>query len=165
MQLAALLSWQGAWGIANGVEWFCKEKIDVHGKNDLNWGAKDNMVELISKLNFILDRNPAFANANHLEVITRGTGNTLAVVRNGGILVLANLDCGHSACIEWDLHKYPYTEALDLITEKKYDLNGPIHLTPGQVLCLQAKLTHAAAQTSKDASAQTPTPLFARRPS
>ena len=160
VQLAALLSWQGAWGIANGVEWFCKEKIDVHGKNDLNWGAKDNMVELISKPNFILDRNPAFANANHLEVITRGTGNTLAVVRNGGILVLANLDCGHSACIEWDLHKYPYTEALDLITEKKYDLNGPIHLTPGQVLCLQAKLTHAAAQTSKDASAQTPTPLF-----
>ena len=34
--LAALLSHQGAWGIANGVEWFATEKIDVHGKNDLN---------------------------------------------------------------------------------------------------------------------------------
>ena len=42
VQLAALLSWQGAWGIANGVEWYATEKIDVHGKNDLNWGAADS---------------------------------------------------------------------------------------------------------------------------
>ena len=138
VQLAALLSWQGAWGIANGVEWFCTEKIDVHGRNDLNWGAKDNMVALISKLNFILNTHPSFEGASHLEVITRGAGNTLAVVRNGDVLVLANLDCGLPANIEWDLRKFPAGEAFDLISEKKVSINGPVRLEPGQVLCLQA---------------------------
>ncbi len=139
VQLAALLSWQGAWGIANGVEWFCKEKIDVHGKNNLNWGAKDNMVELISKLNFILDTHPSFSGTNHLELITRGAGNTLAVVRNDGVLVLANLDCGRPANIEWDLTKFSAREAFDLLTEKKVKITGPIHLAPGQVMCLVEK--------------------------
>ncbi len=141
VQLAALLSWQGAWGIANGVEWYCREKIDVHGKNDLNWGAKDNMVELISRLNFILDTHPSFAGANHLEVVTRGTGNTLAVVRDGGVLVLANLDCGHTADIDWDRHRFPAEEAFDLLTEKKMSLRGNVRLAPGEVMCLTEKPT------------------------
>ncbi len=139
VQLAALLSWQGAWGIANGVEWYCREKIDVHGKNDLNWGAKDNMVELVSRLNFILDSHPAFSGPNHLEVVTRGNGNTLAVVRDGGVLVLANLDCGRPADVEWDLRRFPAGEAFDLLTEKKVEISGPVHLAPGQVLCLVEK--------------------------
>ncbi len=139
VQLAALLSWQGAWGIANGVEWYCREKIDVHGKNDLNWGAKDNMVELISKLNFILDTCPAFAGANHLEVITRGAGNTLAVLRDGGVLVLANLDCARPADIDWDRHSFQAEEAFDLISEKKVVISGSLHLAPGEVLCLIEK--------------------------
>ena len=166
VQLAALLSWQGAWGIANGVEWYCKEKIDVHGKNDLNWGAKDNMVELISKLNFILATNPGFAGANHLEVVTRGAGNTLAVVRQGGgekILVLANLDCGRPASVEWDLNRFPAGEAFDLLDERKVTLSGPVHLTPGQVLCLQAKRMPSAtrpADCSTDRQTNCPTALF-----
>ena len=147
VQLAALLSWQGAWGIANGVEWYCREKIDVHGKNDLNWGAKDNMIELISKLNFILGTHPSFSGAAHLEVITRGTGNTLAVVRTSAdnadnpaarMLVLANLDCGCPADIEWDLNRFPERETMDLITERKVSVTGPVRLAPGQVLCLVA---------------------------
>ena len=142
VQLAALLSWQGAWGIANGVEWFAKEKIDVHGKNDLNWGAKDNMVELIAKLNFILETNPAFAGASHLEVVTRGAGNTLAVVRSGGVLVLANLDCGRPASIEWDLNRFPAGEVFDLLNERKVTLSGPVRLAPGEVRLFQR--THAA---------------------
>ena len=168
VQLAALLSWQGAWGIANGVEWFCKEKIDVHGKNDLNWGAKDNMVELISKLNFILDTNPSFAEASHLEVVTRGAGNTLAVVRsrpgvadNARVLVLANLDCGRPATIEWDLRQFPAGEAFDLLTEVKVSLNGPVHLAPGQVLCLQsASESQGKSKQPNIPTTQTADPLF-----
>ena len=144
VQLAALLSWQGAWGIANGVEWFCREKIDVHGRNDLNWGAKDNMVELISRLNHILDTHPSFSGPCHQEVITRGTGNTLAVVRSdpgsddpaAKLLVLANLDCGRGADIEWDLNRFGTRETFDLLTERKVSVTGPVHLQPGQVLCL-----------------------------
>jgi len=144
VQLAALLSWQGAWGIANGVEWYCREKIDVHGKNDLNWGAKKNMVELISKLNCILGSHPSFCGACHLEVVTRGAGNTLAVVRSdpdsqapsSKLLVLANLDCEKGADVEWDLGRFPALETFDLLTERRIEVKGPVHLAPGQVLCL-----------------------------
>ncbi|MGN0855438.1 MAG: amylo-alpha-1,6-glucosidase [Kiritimatiellia bacterium] len=158
VQLAALLSWQGAWGIANGVEWYCREKIDVHGKNDLNWGAKDNMVELISRLNSVLETNPGFAGANHLEVVTRGTGNTLAVVRTGGgarILILANLDCGRSATIEWDLNRFPAGATFDLLNARKVTLAGPVHLLPGQVLCLQA-IRPPVPAAARDASPAVP---------
>ncbi len=145
VQLAALLSWQGTWGIANGVEWYCKEKIDVHGKNDLNWGAKDNMVDLIAKLNFILETNDLFANASHLEVVTRGEGNTLAVLRtkpdeDGAegtkALVLANLDCRKVARIDWDRAKFAPSEAFDIVSERRVATTGPVRLAPGEVLCL-----------------------------
>ena len=137
VQLAALLSWQGAWGIANGVEWFCKEKIDVHGKNDLNWGAKQNMVELIAKLNQLLDTDPAFSGASHLEVVTRGEGNTLAVLRDG-LLILANLDTGAPARIQWDESKFNCAEALDILTDTVVSANGSVALKPGEVKCLAA---------------------------
>ena len=148
VQLAALLSWQGAWGIANGVEWFCKEKIDVHGRNDLNWGASTNMIELIAKLNFILDTHPSYREATHLEVVTRGDGNTLAVLRDG-LLVLANLDCGRDAVIDWDRTKTGAGEGLDLVTETKYDISRPVRLLPGQVLALQFR---PAGESAKPAS-------------
>ena len=148
VQLAALLSWQGAWGIANGVEWYCREKIDVHGKNDLNWGATENMVGLIAKLNGILSEHPSFTGAAKLEVVTRGNGNTLAVLRgsseheldgfNGStrMLILANLDCGKSATVDWDRSRFNASTCYDLLTGNKVDSNVPVDLAPGQVLCL-----------------------------
>ena len=136
VQLAALLSWQGAWGIANGVEWFCKEKIDVHGKNDLNWGAKSNMVDLIAKLNSILATHPSFSGATHLEVVTRGDGNTLAV-RRDGILILANLDCKAKTAIDWDRAQVEAREGVDILTGRKVPLTGPVELAPGEVLAVQ----------------------------
>lgn len=162
VQLAALLSWQGTWGIANGVEWFCKEKIDVHGKNDLCWGAKENMVDLISRLNFILETNPLFANASHLEIITRGEGNTLAVLRTvpGGdprakALVLANLDCRKSVKIDWNREKFELAEAFDLVSERKVITTGPVRLSAGEVLCLMGR------QESKAAAKKQPSKLHA----
>ena len=154
VQLAALLSWQGAWGIANGVEWFCREKIDVHGKNDLSWGAKSNMVDLIAKLNHILRSDASFAGESRLSLVTRGEGNTLAVVRRCGtdgesaprtpsserrVLVLANLDCGAPAMIDWDRAAFPYDEAFDLVSERKVKTSGPVPLKPGEVLCLASR--------------------------
>ncbi len=140
VQLAALLSWQGAWGIANGVEWYAREKIDVHGKNDLSWGAQNNMLELIAHLNRILDGHTAFAGASKLEVITQGDGNTLAVVRNQGgkdaTLVLANLDCGKDTTIAWDLTKFPIGEVYDLLNGGKLELLEKVRLAPGEVRCV-----------------------------
>lgn len=153
VQLAALLSWQGAWGIANGVEWFAKEKIDVHGKNDLNWGASENMVELIAKLNFILAHEPSYVCAAHLEVVTRGGGNTLAVLRDN-LLILANLDCGMSSTIDFDRGKIHEQAGLDLLSETKVDISAPVKLAPGEVKCIKLR----PSSTVKDSSLVRPTP-------
>ena len=148
VQLAALLSWQGAWGIANGVEWFCKEKIDVHGKNNLNWGAEENMVGLIARLNLLLRKHPSFSGPGHLEVITRGGGNTIAVVRESSerefhesgestrILVLANLDCENGTTVDWDRMRFDADSCFDYMTGDKVDTSRPVGLGPGQVRCL-----------------------------
>jgi len=141
VQLAALLSAQGAWGIANGVEWYCTEKIDVHGKNNLNWGSSNNMVDLISRLNGILSTNPIFAGAIHQELITRGEGNVLAVVRRApGLapaLVIANLDCFHAAHIDWDRSRFCESHVVDLMTGRTFDASISQELEPGEVRCLQ----------------------------
>ena len=144
VQLAALLSWQGAWGIANGVEWYCREKIDVHGKNDLNWWSADNMVPLIRRLNRILSTHPSFAGRSHLELITRGAGNTLAVVRSSAstpdspVLLLANLDCQNGATIAWERSKFPFSSVVDLVSGESRVLGDSLVLAPGEVLCLQS---------------------------
>ena len=162
VQLAALLSWQGAWGIANGVEWYCTEKIDVHGRNGLNWGAERNMVALVSKLNFILRTHRSFIGPAHLEVVTRGDGNTLAVLRKGGggdMLVLANLDCANGAAIDWDRSKFAPGEAFDILSERKVALSGGVALGPGEVLCLAVEqggenVASAGGDSSDDSGAQ-----------
>ena len=140
--LAALLSWQGAWGIANGAEWYCREKIDVHGRNDLAWGAKKNMVGLIAKLNSIIATEPTFSGACSLGLVTRGGGNTLAVVRRRDgfppVLVVANLDCKEGATAEWDLSAFPPCNAVELVTGSAVRVNGPLALAPGEVKCLRS---------------------------
>ena len=141
VQLAALLSHQGAWGIANGVEWFADEKIDVHGASALNWGASDNMVALIGRLNAILSDHPAFGPDTRLEIVTRGDGNTLAVVRTGvaSVLVLINLDCESSCTIRWDRAKFNEPLVTDLVTGRQFAVDPAVGvgLGPGEVMCLE----------------------------
>ena len=141
VQLAALLSWQGAWGMANGVEWYCTEKIDVHGKNGLNWGASRNMVNLIGRLNGILDANPSFSGFTRQTLVTRGDGNTLAVLRTregfAPTLILANLDCDYGCEIDWDRGRFAFAEAVDILTGARVDASGRLALEPGEVKCLQ----------------------------
>jgi len=143
VQLAALLSWQGAWGIANGVEWYCREKIDVHGRNDLNWGASRNMVALISRLNEILAKSPSFRGGSHLEVVTEGEGNTLAVSR-GALLVLANLDTTAPARIQWRKDAFTAPRGFDLVTQRVVSTESGVALAPGEVLCLYPVADSAA---------------------
>ena len=81
--------------MTNGVEWFATEKIDVHGASSLNWGARDNMVDLVARLNRLTAEHPAFGPDTHMEMVQRGEGNFIAVKRTwheGSVLVLLNLD-------------------------------------------------------------------------
>ena len=79
--LAALASRQGCFGITNGVEWFATEKVDVHGASALRWGAPDNQVAAVRRLNTILAAFPAFAAGASLEMVQCGEGNSLALLR------------------------------------------------------------------------------------
>ena len=75
--LCALLSFQGAFGFANGVEWFATEKINVHEAPSLNWGAHDNQVEHISRLTPLLKTHPCFFQNTRLEFISAHAGNII----------------------------------------------------------------------------------------
>ncbi len=105
--ISALFSVCGGFGFANGVEWFAKEKIDVHEANSLNWGSEENQVGHIKKLNIILKNHPCFADKTDLEFIHIENQNCLALLRYNrplkkSILVLVNLDCNKNQTIMWN---------------------------------------------------------------
>ena len=157
--ISALFSVCGGFGFANGVEWFAKEKIDVHEANSLNWGSEENQVGHIKRLNLILKTHPCFADQTYLKFINRGEANTLALFRYNKphkkiVLVLANLNCDKKMTVSWSYRKTipkPYfglksacTIFHDLITEKTIQIdadfkNGDtfsLGLEPCEVLAL-----------------------------
>jgi len=150
--LCALTSSNGAFGFANGVEWFAKEKIDVHMAQGLNWGAKDNQVKFIGRLNTILCGHPAFHNNARINFIDSGNQNGVALVRQdeehqSPLLVVLNLDSNNPNKIKINQSDVPFeiTNSIDLIEGKavkasqgQHDHIYNIMLKPGEVLCLAA---------------------------
>lgn len=144
--MCALLSHQGAFGISNGVEWFATEKIDVHGRSSLNWGAERNMVPMLGKLNWMLLVHPSFGPRIKLELVTRSQGAAFAVVRRAddyrnNLLVLVNTDTYNDAAVEWDASVFPADEVLYPIfgiyaQESLAQGTNQCRLAPGEVLCL-----------------------------
>lgn len=150
--LCALLSHQGGFGFANGVEWFAAEKIMVHEANSLNWGAEPNQVEHIKKINQLLKSHPAFHDRVELKTVQRGEGNFIAVVRchmtlELWVLVLANLDTKNITTASWDKHSVGMkneVDLYDLLTEEKVFVEDfgetcCLPLAPGQVRCLSSE--------------------------
>ena len=140
--LSALLSHQGGFGIANGVEWFATEKIEVHGASGLNWDAEHNQVSEIARLNALLASHPAFGPGTHLRLVQHGEGAVIAVRReapNGtALLVLVNFDCAHSQTVHWDTEAFDAPVAWDLLSGEAFALSprGQLRLRPGRVCCL-----------------------------
>ena len=151
--LCALLSSNGAFGFTNGVEWYAKEKIDVHMARALNWGAKINQVSFIGRINNILISHAAFYEGATIEFIKNKNDNVLTLIRtdNSGkdkLLIIINLDCKKSTSITVNFNEltnfgtYPF---YDLITEKSYlpKLGNnyiEFELAPGELFCLSAKV-------------------------
>ncbi|PIU48941.1 MAG: glycogen debranching protein [Desulfobacterales bacterium CG07_land_8_20_14_0_80_52_14] len=146
--LCALLSHQGGFAFANGVEWYATEKIEVHQARSLNWGGSPNQAAEISRLSCILRKHPAFFDDARLKMIHEGQGNCLVVSRfhpltDKRLLIVANLDDHKSAYARWkraDASMKGDT-LLDLLTGKKVRIRvreewAELELTPGQVLCL-----------------------------
>ena len=81
--LSALCSSAGAWGITCGVEWFADEKISVHDRTALRPpdGSGSDQLASIRRLNALLASHPSFHAGARVELIHRGDGDCLALIR------------------------------------------------------------------------------------
>ena len=146
--LCALSSQQGAFGFANGVEWFATEKINVHHSTSLNWGARSNQVDAIRRLNSLLKFHPAFFAETELKMIQENGGNHIVLVRRHlptgkTLLVVVNLDDENQTDAAWNPTSSGMTgpDFTDLLTGDRIQVSlseGLCRrvLDPGQVLCL-----------------------------
>lgn len=155
--LSALFSCNGAFGFANGAEWHATEKIDVHGRTSLAWGAGENQVDRIARLNCILQTHPAFFAGAHLSLIQQGAGNSIALLRhasstNQSLLVLVNLDDSAIQQVAWNSYNtnMAIRDLTDLLTGRAIPITSQsagggisvsdglarLNLAPAEVLCL-----------------------------
>ena len=142
--VSALLSAGGAFGFANGAEFFATERIDVHGNGALNYGASPNLNDEIAKYSRLLADHPAFDFSAKVNLIERGGGNVIAAKRvsdDGAVLlVLINLDCDNAQIVHWDKAETPES-GFDLLAEKScgFTCNGgqlELRLAPGEARCI-----------------------------
>ncbi|MFC1817424.1 glycogen debranching protein, partial [Thermodesulfobacteriota bacterium] len=120
---SALCSQQGAFGFANGVEWYATEKINVHESPSLNWGAATNQVREIRRLTTLLKNHPAFFDQTSLRLVPQEQGNCIVLIRhnrpgNKMLMVVINLDDQKPNTASWNPKKdgFSGSEFLDLLT-------------------------------------------------
>lgn len=147
--LAALTSPNGAFAFTNGVEWFATEKIDVHSASALNWGAEENQVAYIRRLNIIIESHSAFHPESDLRFIDSQTQDAVLFLRTdrdnkNPLLCCININCQHPVMVTWRKSNVHFS------TEKWYDLISGDEVIPsnsqgatvsltlkqGEVLCL-----------------------------
>jgi len=146
--LCALFSDQGAYGFANGVEWFADEKINVHDSPSLKWGAPVNQVDRIRRLNQLLKNLPVFRGPTETRMIQENGDNHIVLRRRHiptgrSLLVVVNLDDENPTTATWKpaAAGTAGTHFRDLLNETDVSVTGSngCHtclLEPGQVLCL-----------------------------
>ncbi|MCQ2402959.1 MAG: glycogen debranching enzyme N-terminal domain-containing protein [Lentisphaeria bacterium] len=146
--LAALFAPEGCFGIANGVEWLAKEKIDVHEARSLNWGAAENMIGLLAQLNKLLKAHPAFRAGAQVRVPYGAGGDAVGILRvpadmaDYAILVVANPSCDAPAHFHWHFQEFDAgSRPVDLLTGRPLVVGLEqclyrVQLNPGQVVCL-----------------------------
>lgn len=146
--LCALFSHQGGFGFANGVEWFAKEKINVHDACSLNWNAEPNQVKKIKQLTTILKHHPAFFDKVEIKMLQKGAGDFIVLSREHiptakKLLILVNLDKKNSSRASWSIDESGIDafEFFDMLTGNKITVEKErddvfYTLKPLSVLCL-----------------------------
>ena len=132
-RLSALVSVNGGFGFANGVEWLADEQINVHSARGLNWGAEDNIVLELAQLNRLLNQHPCFRDGAQLERMSAPDSKLYHLRRTSAdddieVRVIANLDADEAqmvcdALIGW----------VDLLSGNIFE-GGSVR--PWAVLCL-----------------------------
>lgn len=174
--LSALMSVNGAFGFANGVEWFATEKIIVHESKSLNWGASENQVHHIQRLSLLLKHHPCFFDGTTLRFIQKGEGNFIALLRRHlpsgkKLIVLVNLECGHPVYASFDKEEAGFSGALffDLLSGRSVSIRSEktamgIELEPCGVMCLTDDPADTCfSQASPQSFPRVPDPILLRQ--
>ncbi len=137
----ALSTHNGAFGFANGVEWFAEEQINVHNAHSINWGAETNMIDWLRRLHAIMETHPSFHAGAKVEIITNGNHNSAAILRTDAsgqhrLLVLANLNHEQGGVVNWHGDFSSYTTNLLSADNAVQHENGTCPLKAGEVICL-----------------------------
>ncbi len=148
--LCALGSLSGAFGFANGVEWLATEKINVHDAPSLNWGAAENLVDHLRRLNILLQYHPCFFDGCEPCIVGRGPDNSLVLLRHHRpsgkrLVIVVNLGDDRPAAAAWQAPEGGPGEApfFDLLSGREVHPGREgdrlrVELAPGEVLCLTA---------------------------
>lgn len=167
--LCALASDCGGFGFANGVEWFAEEKINVHNRPSLNWGARPNQVEEIRRLGALLKVHPGFHPRSTIEMIEEDGNNGIVLLRRHepsgrSLLILINLDTTAPETVSWLAARAGLKSKVlvDLLSgeEVRIAAAGKIEtlsLSPGQVRCLSpARADLALVDAAVESERRTP---------
>ena len=149
-RLCALASVCGGFGFACGVEWLASEKIDVHSNCGLGWGAAENIVPELARLNRLLDTHPCFFDGAKVTRLS-GPDSPVCALRRvsaeglDSTLVLVNTDVHASHDVPVDLTDYEAMNRpdLDLLGQNppRKEIAGReviFTLEPGAAFCLAA---------------------------
>lgn len=153
-RLNALASVSGGFGFTGGVEWLATEKIRVHGCTGLNWGAKENIVPELARLNRLISDHPCFFDGAKLTRLSPPDSDVYALLRESAegkdaVLVLVNLDTNHarplsltSAALD-KLAIGNWPSAIDLLGQPLPEISAgagkvTFKLAPAAAFCLAA---------------------------
>jgi predicted glycogen debranching enzyme len=160
-RLCALASVSGAFGFTCGVEWLAPEKINVHSSRGLNWGAPDNLVPELGRLNGLLAAHPCFFDGAKLDRLSGPDSPAYALRRTSAegldaLLVLVNNDVQQIHAVSIPLLDY------ETLGRPREDLLGQapprvettrreaiFTLEPGAAFCLAAA-AHPAGLSGQD---------------
>ena len=103
-RLCALTSVGGGFGFTCGVEWLAADKIRVHDRTSMNWGAAENIVPELAALNHLLADHPCFFDGARLVRVSPADSPIYALLReseegNDQALILINTSADQPAAL------------------------------------------------------------------
>jgi predicted glycogen debranching enzyme len=149
-RLCGLASVSGGFGFTCGVEWLAPEKIDVHSSRGLSWGAAENIIPELARLNRLLAAHPCFFDGAKVTRLSKPDSPITLLRRVSAegldtVLVLVNNDVRESHAVLLDLMEYEAMKrpALDLLGQNAPAMETArreviFRLEPGAAFCLAA---------------------------
>lgn len=150
-RLCALTSVNGAFGFTCGVEWLASERIRVHERTGLSWGAPGHIVPELARLHRVLADHPAFFDGARLERVSPEGHPVYALLRTSQdgqsqVLVVVNSQLDKPATLS--THNAAFATAARWTHDFLGEIPNPIsmispsssecriELPPGAVCCL-----------------------------